>query len=148
MLVGDGDALQAVDFLDLVDEVGLHSALSEDFENVMRTTRTVDERVTGTKAFTLLHVDVHTSWNAVFLFLSVVGGDVNLALAFADLAEAYDTVDLGDDCRIAGLACLEEFDNTRETAGDVLGARCFARNLGKDVAGEYFVAVRNHKVGA
>src|SRR6266702_3871216 len=148
VLVGDGDALQTVDFLNLVDQVGLHSALAEDFENVVRAAWTIDERVAGAETFAFLHVDVHTARNAVLLFLAVVGGDVDFALAFADLAEANDTVDFADDCRVARLACLKEFDDTGKTAGDVLGARGFARDLGKDVAGEDFVAVGHHEVGA
>src|SRR6185437_291398 len=40
----------------------------------------------------------------------------------------------------------EEFDDAGQTAGDVLGTRGFARDLGKDVAGEELVAVGHHKV--
>ena len=36
VLVGDGHALETVDFLDFVDEVHLQSLLAEDFENVVR----------------------------------------------------------------------------------------------------------------
>ena len=142
VLVGDGHALETVDLLDFVDEVLLQCALAEDLEDVVRVARTVDERVTGTEAFAFLHVDVDTARNAVLLFLTVVGGDVDLALSLGDFAEANDAVDLGDDCRIAGLAGLEELDDARQTAGDVLGAGGFARDLGKDVAGVNLVAVR------
>ena len=148
VLVGDGDALEPVDFLDFVDEVHLQSALAEDFQNVVRVARTVDESITGTEAFAFLHVDVDTAGNAVLLFLTVVGGDVDLALALGDFAEANDAVDLADDCRVAGLAGLEELDDARQTAGDVLGAGGFARDLGKDVAGEDLVAVGDHEVSA
>ncbi len=48
----------------------------------------------------------------------------------------------------ARLAGFEELDDARQTAGDVLGARGFARDLGKDVAGEDLVAVLHHEVGA
>ncbi len=148
VLVGDGDALETVDFLDFVDEVHLERALAEDFKNVVRVARTVDERVTGAEAFAFLHVDVGTAGNAVLLFLTVVGGDVDLALTLGDFAEADDAVDLGDDRRIAGLAGLEELDDARQTAGDVLGAGGFARDLGKDVAGEDLVAIGHHEVSA
>ena len=66
----------------------------------------------------------------------------------ADLAEADDAVDLGDDRRVARLARLEELDDAGQTAGDVLGAGGLARDLGQDVAGEDLVAVRHHEVGA
>src|SRR5690606_2087193 len=43
--------------------------------------------------------------------------------------EKFDfAVDLRDDRRILGLASLEELGDTRETAGDVLGAQAFARH--------------------
>src|ERR1035441_8724681 len=98
--------------------------------------RSVDEWVAGPEAFAFLHVDVDTARNAVLLFLAVVGGDVDLALALGDFAEAAATIDLRDDCRVAGLARFEEFDDARQTAGDVLGAGSFAWDFGKDVAGE------------
>ena len=148
VLVGDGDALEAVDLLDFVDEVHLQSALAEDFQNVVRVARTVDECIAGAEALAFLHVDVDTAGNAVLLFLTVVGGDVDLALTLGDFAEANDAVDLADDCRVAGLAGLEELDDAGQTAGDVLGAGGFARDLGKDVAGEDLVAVGHHEVGA
>ncbi len=102
----------------------------------------------ATEAFAFLHVDVRTAGHAVLLFLTVVGGDVDLALSLGDFAEAYDAIDLRDDRRIAGLAGLEELDDAGETAGDVLGARCFAWDLGKDVAGEDLVAIGDHQVSA
>src|SRR6185437_12592094 len=99
-------------------------------------------------AFALLHVDVDAAGDGVFFFLSVVGGDVDFALPLGDLAELDDTIDLADDGAFAGLACLEELDNAGQTAGDVLGARGFARDLGKNVAGEYLVSVLHHEVSA
>ncbi len=141
MLVGDGDALEAVDLLDLVDEVLLERAFAEDLEDVVRVAGTVDQRIAGAQPLAFLHVDVDAAGDGVFLFLTVVGGDVDLALTLGDLAEADHTVDLGDDRGIAWLARLEELDDARQTAGDVLGARGFARDLGKDVAGGDLVAV-------
>jgi hypothetical protein len=38
----------------------------------------------------------------------------DLALPLEDFAEANDTIDVADDCPVAG---LEEFDDTWETAG-------------------------------
>ena len=50
--------------------------------------------IAGTEALAFLHVDVDAAGNAVLLFLTVVGGDVDLALTLGDLAEANDAVDL------------------------------------------------------
>ena len=80
MLVGDGDALETVDLLDLVDEVLLESALAENFEDVVRVAGAVDECIAGAQTLAFLDVDVGTARNAVLLFLAVVGGDVDLAL--------------------------------------------------------------------
>src|SRR6185312_15394745 len=148
VLVRDGHALETVDLLDFVDEVHLELALAEDLEDVMRVTRTVDECVAGAEAFAFLHVDVDTTRDAVLLFLPVVGRDVDLALTLGDVAEADHAVDLGDDRRIAGLAGLEEFDDSRQTAGDVLGAGGLTRDLGENVAGVNLVTVLHHEVGA
>jgi hypothetical protein len=47
-----------------------------------------------------------------------------------------------------GLARFEQFDDARQTAGDVLGLGGFARDLGQHVAGLDFVAILNHQVSA
>jgi hypothetical protein len=47
----------------------------------------------------------------------VVLATIDLALPLADFAEANDTIDLADDCRVAGLVGLEEFNGAWETVG-------------------------------
>src|SRR6202034_3354895 len=86
--------------------------------------------------------------HGVFLLLAVVGGDVDATLALADFAEADDAIDFRDDGGFARLAGFEELDDAGQTAGDVLGARGFARDLGKDIAGESLVSVLHHEVSA
>ena len=136
MLVGDGHALQTVDFLDFVDQVALQFLFAEHGKNVVRVQRTIHQRLAGVQAFAFLHVDVDAARHGVFFLLAVVRGDVDLALTLGDFAELDHTIDLADDGRLARLAGFEELDDARQTAGDVLGAGGFARDLGKDVAGE------------
>ncbi len=104
VLVGDSHTLQAVDFPDFVHQVLLQSALAEHLKDVVRVARTVDESIAGAETLAFLHVDVDATRNRVLLFLTVVGGDVDLALSLGDIAEANDAVDLGDDRGIARLA--------------------------------------------
>ena len=47
VLVGDGHALEAVDFLDFVDQVGLQLLLTEHGENVVRVERSIHQRFAG-----------------------------------------------------------------------------------------------------
>ncbi len=148
VLVGDGDALEAVDLLDFVDEIHLHGAFAEDLEDVVRAAGTVDQGIAGAQALAFLDVDVDAARDGVFLFLPVVSGDVDLALTLGDITEADDAVDLRDDRGVTRLARFEELDDARQTAGDVLGAGGFARDLGEDVAGEDLVAILHHEVGA
>src|SRR6185312_2425624 len=84
----------------------------------------------------------------VLFLLSVVRRDVHLTLTLGNLAKANHTIDLRDDRRIARLAGLEQFDNSRQTAGDVLRTGGFARDLREDVAGVQFVSVLHHQVSA
>ena len=148
VLVGDGDALETVDFLDFVDQVALQLLLTEHGEDVMRVQRTIHERLAGAHALAFLHVDVDAARHGVFLLFSVVGGDVDLALTLGDFAELDRAIDLADDRGFARLAGLEELDDAGQTAGDVLGARGFARDLGKDIAGRDLVAILDHEVRA
>src|ERR1019366_7133306 len=79
---------------------------------------------------------------------AILAFDVDLAQALADLAVLHYSVDLADDCGVAGLAGFEQLDDAREPSGDVLGLGGFARDLRKEVARLHFVAILHHQVRA
>ena len=149
VLVVDVDALQAVDLLNGVDQIGLRVFFAEDGQQIVRVERAVDQRLAGLDVFAFLHVDVHAANDRVFLLrFAVFALDVNLAQAFADFAVLHDAVDFADDGGVARLASLEEFDDARQSSGDVLGLRGFARNLREHVSRLNFVAILHHQVRA
>src|SRR5579872_4486940 len=148
VLVADVDALEPVDFLDFVHQVGLQLLFSQHGENVVRIERAIHQRLAGAHALAFLHVDVHAARHRVLLLRAVVGHHVDLALALADFAEADQAINFADDRGFARLAGLEQFHHAGQTAGDVLGLGGFARDLGQHVAGEHGVAVLHHEVGA
>ena len=147
VLVVDIDALQPVDFLNLVDQVLLQFLLAQHVENVVRVARAVHERLAGLDPLALLNVDVDAARQRVFALLAVVAGHVDLALALADFAVLHHAVDFRDDGRLTRLARFEQLDHARQTAGDVLGLGGFARDLGQHVAGVDLVAIVHHQVG-
>src|SRR5437588_285527 len=149
VLVVDVDALEAVDLLNGVDQISLGELLAENGEQVMKVERTVNQCLASLDVIAFLHVDVHAARDGVFLGgLAILGLDVDLAHALGDFAVADDAVNFADDCGILGLASLEQFDDARQTAGDVLGLGGFAWNLREHVAGLNIVAVAHHQVGA
>ena len=81
VLVADVDALQAVDFLDFVDQVSLQLLLTQHGKNVVRVQRTIHQRLASANALAFLNVDVNTARHRVFLLRTVVGHHVDLALA-------------------------------------------------------------------
>jgi hypothetical protein len=121
VLVIDVDALQTVDFLNLVDRILLQSFFAADIENVVRVAGAIHQRIAGHNALVFLHVDMDAAGQRVFALLAIVANDVNLALALGDFAVADHAVDLGHDRAFTRLARFEEFDDTRQTAGDVPG---------------------------
>ena len=75
VLVVDVDALQPVDFLDLVDQVLLQFLLAEHVQDVVRVARAVHQRIAGLHALAFLHVDVDAARDRVFALLAVVADD-------------------------------------------------------------------------
>ncbi len=149
VLVVDVYALEAIDLLNGVDEIGLCELLAKNGEKVMEVERAVNQGFASLDVVTFLNVDVHATRNGVFFGgFAILALDVNLAHALGDFAVANDAIDFADDGGILGLASLEELDDARETAGDVLGLGGFARNLREHVAGLDIVAVPDHQVGA
>src|SRR5262249_24420165 len=147
VLVVDVDALQAVDLLDLVDEIAVQRLLAEDRQDVVRVARTVHERLARADAVAFLDVYVHAARQRVLTRLpALLGDDDDLPLPLDDAAVADDAVDLGDDGRLAGFSRLEQLHPARQAARDVLRLRRLARDLGEDLAGVDPVVVLDHEV--
>ena len=134
VLVVDVDALQAVNFLDFVDQVSLQFFFAQHGQNVVRVERAVHQRLAGLDALAFLHVDVNAARHRVFLLGAVVGDHVDFALALGHFAELDRAIDFADDGGLMRLAGFEQFHHARQTAGDVFGLRGFARDLRQHVA--------------
>src|SRR5437762_1018447 len=145
VLVIDVDALEAVDLLNGVDEIGLREFFAEDGQQVVQVGRTVDDSFAGFDVFAFLNVDVDAARNRIFLAgLAVFAFDVDFAHTLSDFAVANDAVDFADDGRVLGFAGFEEFDDARETTGDVFRFGGFTRDLGQDVARLNVVSILDH----
>ena len=107
------------------------------------------KRLAGPNVLAFLNVDVNAARNGIFLHrLSIFALDVDFALALGDFAVLHDAIDFADDGGVLGLARFEEFDDARQTAGDVFGLRGLARNLREHVARLHFIAIHDHQVSA
>src|ERR1017187_10317834 len=146
VLVVDVDALQTVDFLNLVDQVLLQFLFTEDSQDVVRVAGSVHERLAGFHALAFLDVDVHAAGQGILALFPFVALDIDFALALGNFAVLHDAVDLRDDGRLARLARFEQFHHARQTAGDVLRLGGFARDLGHHVAGVDVFSVAYHQV--
>src|SRR4051812_16555038 len=148
VLVVDVDALQAVDLLDFVDQVGVQRLLTEDRQDIVRIARPVHERLARADAVAFLDVDVHAARQRVLSRLApLFRDDDDLALPLDDAAVADDAVDFRDDRRLARLSRFEQLDHARQTARDVLRLGRLARDLGEDLSRVHRVAVLDHEVG-
>src|ERR1022692_4687372 len=148
VLVADVDALQAVNLLDFVHQVGLQFLFAQHGQNVVRVQRTIHQRLASADALAFLHIDVNGTRHLGLFFGAVVGHYIDLALAFGNVAKLHHTIDLADDRGFAGLAGFEQFHHAWQTTRDVLGLGGFARDLRQHIARSYRVTVLNHQVSA
>src|SRR3984957_9498127 len=149
VFVVDVHALEAVNLLNGVHEIGLREFLAENREQVMQVERAVNQSLAGFNVIAFLNVDVNTTRDGIFLGgFAVFGFDENLAHTLDDVTILDVAVDFADDGRVFGLAGFEEFDDARETAGDVLGLGGFTRNFREHVTSLHLVAILDHQVGA
>src|SRR4029077_16286356 len=129
----------------------LHGPRALDAQDVVRVHRTLGETVSSAHAVALVHTQVLTGSHFVQLRLAgIVDRELicsrstthrlheDLALAALDVAEADNTIDLGDRGRILRLARLEQLGNSRQTARDVARLVRFAAELRQRFAGEDF----------
>ena len=148
VLVVDFHALAAVDVLDFAHQVLLHGLFAGDAQDVVRHQRPVDQGLAGPDEVAGVDAQVLAVRDEVLAFDAALAADDDRPLAAALLAQQLDrAVDLGDDGRVLRLAGLEDFGHARQTAGDVLRARHFARRLGQQRAGRDLLAFGDFDVG-
>src|SRR6266481_752184 len=130
VLVVDRDALQAIDILDLVDEIGGELFDAFDGENVVRRRVALDDRVALLDEVPVLQMDVLALGDQILLrlfpFFRWLDDDAALVLVVAP--ETDGAGDLGDDGGLLRPSRLEQLRHARQATGDVaaLGA------LGRD----------------
>src|SRR4029079_2465610 len=141
MLVVDGDALQPVDLLDLVDEVVGQLLDALDGQDVVRCRVTVEQELALLDAVALLHGEMPSLGYELLDRLAAVlvrhDGDAPLVLVVA--AKLPRARDLGDDGVILGTPRLEQLGNPRQTAGDVARLGALHRDTGQHVAGTHLM---------
>ena len=120
VLVADRHTLVAVHLLDLFDEVQLGLADALDLHDLLRVEGTVGDRVAGVDVLAVGDDRAAAGGqdDRVLLALIVDDGDRD-ALALV-LADAHDAAGAGQASRTLGGAALEQLDDARQTAGDVL----------------------------
>ena len=147
VLVVDRHTLGAVDLLDLVHQVALHFLFAENRQDVVRVDRALGEGIAGLDELALLDRHVGVARDRVLALLVALALDHDPALTAHRLGDLIDTVDLRDHRRVLGFARLEELDDARQTAGDVLGLGHLARDLGEHVARRELVALVDREMG-
>src|SRR3954467_3715710 len=137
VLVVDQHALQPVDLLDLVDQIGREFLDALDRQDVVRRRIAFDDEVALLDDVAILQMDVLALRNEVLASLLVLVDrlDRDAALVLVVAAEADGARDLGDDRGVLRLAGLEQFRHPRQTAGDVAGLGAFRGNTRDHVAG-------------
>src|SRR4051812_22487371 len=137
VLVVDQHALQPVDLLDFVDQIGREFLDALDRQDVVRGRIAFDDEVALLDDVAILQVDVLALRNEVLASLLILVDrlDRDAALVLVVAAEADGARDLGDDRGVLRLAGLEQFRHPRQTAGDVAGLGAFGGNTRDHVAG-------------
>ena len=146
MLVVDGNALQSVDLLDLVDQPSRKFLFALDLEDVVRVCRTIHQWLAGAHVITILHGEMLALGDEVLLGLADLRRNHDLTFALGVLAEGNDAIDLADNRVVLGLASLEELGDTRQTTRDVLGLGRFTRDLRDDLTGLDGLTIRGDDV--
>src|SRR5450432_1802488 len=137
VLVVDQHALQPVDFLDFVDQIGREFLDALDRQDVVRRRIAFDDEIALFDDVAVLQMDVLALRNQVLAgLLSLVHRlDRDTALVLVVAAKADGAGDFRDDRRVLWLASLEQFGHPRQTAGDVAGLGALGGDTRQDVAG-------------
>src|SRR4029079_11331675 len=136
VLVVDVEALQPVDLLDFVDQIGCQFLDALDGEDIVRRRIAFDDVIALLDDVAVLKVNVLALRDQVLLRLIALPRrlDSDAALVLVVLAEPYRAADFGDDRSFLRPPRLEQFRDPRQTAGDVARLGAFGRDTRDDVA--------------
>ena len=136
VLVVDLHALQPIDLLDLVDEIGREFLDALDGQDVVRRRIAVDDEVALLHDVAVLEMDVLALGDQVLdrILVRLVRLDRQATLVLVVAPELHRAGDLGDDRRILRTARLEQLRHARQAARDVARLGALHRNARDDVA--------------
>src|SRR5258707_15122315 len=142
VLVVDVDALEPIDFLDLVDQIRRQLFDALDRQDVVRCRVALDDVVALLDDVTVLQMDVLTFGNEILPRLLALHArlDAEAALVLVIAAEPDGAGNFRDDGSLLRPPRLEQLGNPRKAARDVTGLGAFARHAGDDVAGLHVTA--------
>src|SRR5262245_21533256 len=123
VLVVNGDALQPVDILDLVDQVIGEFLHALDRQDVVRRGMSVIDEVTLLDAIAVLNGEALAARDQIFdgLGILIIGLDGDALLVLVVLAELDRAGDLRDDGVVLRAPGLKQLRHARQTTGDVAG---------------------------
>src|SRR5690554_166115 len=129
VLVVDLHTLQAVDVLDLVDDVTGQGADAQQAQDVVRIARTVGDHFTLVDLLAFEHVQVTPLGNQLLVRgAAIIRGDDQTTLALGLLAERDGATDFREDGGFLRTTGLEQVGDARQTTGDVAGLGGFLRD--------------------
>ena len=149
MLVVDLHALQPVDLLDLLHQIGGKGFDAHHRQNIMR------RRMPIQQVFALLDEVALLDRNMLALGHQILGGlyfivfrtNDDAALVLVIAAKLHNAVNFGNNGVVLGPAGLEQFSHTRQTTGDIAGLGGLARDAGQHIAGMHRRAVLDRENG-
>ena len=141
VLVVDLHPLQAIDLLDLVDDVlgeGLDTVQADD---VVGAQGTMAHHLTLLNVLAFKDIDAAPFRNQGLHGIALGRGDHQPLLALGGAAETDHARSFGEHRRLLGLARLKEVRHPRQAAGDVPGLGALLGNAGYDVADMHRILV-------
>ena len=148
VLVVNRHTLEAIDLLDLVDEVFASSSTPSTRRISCGTAIAVDQEIAALDEIAFLHRDMLALRNQILdpLRAFLVRHDQHAALGLVVLAELDATVDFAMTANPS--ACVpRKFRDARQTAGDVAGLRCLTRDTREHIARMHLRTVLDRENG-
>src|SRR5690606_11451562 len=148
VLVVDLHALQAVNVLDLVDDVLGQRTHTQQTQDVVRIARTVGNHFALVHLFAFEDVQVTPLRNQLFVRITAIGRtDYQPAFALVVIAVANGPADFRQDRSFFRTTGFEQVGNARQTTGDVAGLRGFLRDTGDNVTDRDLRTIRHADQG-
>ena len=146
MFIIDANTLQAIDLLNLINNIFCEFLDPEHPQNIVRINRTIDQRLTNSNNVALMNNQIFTLGNQLLNRITDFRSENNPLLAFNHFTQRNYAFDLSNNRNLFRFTGLKKLCNPRQTTSDILSFCGITRFGSNNITGQNLFPLGHHNM--